>query len=93
MASSCSANLVNFYGIKGRSYSISSACATSLHNIGSACELIWNGICDIVIAGGADEISAIMTAIFDGMRTALSTAFNDLPEKASRPYDKKRDGF
>ena len=93
MTSSCSANLVNLYGIKGRSYSISSACATSLHNIGNACELIWSGICDMALAGGADEVSAIMTANFDGMRTALSTAFNETPEKASRPYDKKRDGF
>ena len=93
MTSSCSANLVNLYGIKGRSYSISSACATSLHNIGNACELIWSGICDMALAGGADEVSAIMTANFDGMRSALSSAFNETPEKASRPYDKKRDGF
>ena len=93
MTSSCSANLVNFYGIKGRSYSISSACATSIHNIGHACELIWNGICDVILAGGADEVSAIMTANFDGMRSALSTSFNDTPENASRPYDRRRDGF
>ena len=93
MSSSCSANLVNFYGIKGRSYSISSACATSLHNIGHACELIWGGICDMVLAGGADEVSTIMTSNFDAMRIALSSAFNDTPETASRPYDKRRDGF
>jgi 3-oxoacyl-[acyl-carrier-protein] synthase I len=93
MTSSCSANLVNFYGIKGRSYSISSACATSLHNIGHACELIWSDRCDMALAGGADEVSAIMTANFDGMRSALSTAFNNTPQQASRPYDKKRDGF
>ena len=93
MTSSCSANLVNFYGIKGRSYSISSACATSLHNIGHACELICSDRCDMALAGGADEVSAIMTANFDGMRSALSTAFNNTPEQASRPYDKKRDGF
>lgn len=93
MTSSCSANLVNMYGIKGRSYSISSACATSLHNIGHACELIWSGVCDVVLAGGSDEVSAIMTANFDGMRSALSTRFNDMPQKASRPYDKMRDGF
>jgi 3-oxoacyl-[acyl-carrier-protein] synthase-1 len=93
MTSSCSANLVNLYGIRGRSYSISSACATSLHNIGHACELIWGGICDVVLAGGADEVSSIMTANFDGMRSALSNNFNDIPEKASRPYDIKRDGF
>jgi 3-oxoacyl-[acyl-carrier-protein] synthase-1 len=93
MTSSCSANLVNFYGIKGRSYSISSACATSLHNIGHACELIRADRCDMALAGGADEVSAIMTANFDGMRSALSTAFNNTPQQASRPYDKKRDGF
>ena len=93
MTSSCSANLVNFYGIKGRSYSISSACATSLHNIGHACELICSDRCDMALAGGADEVSAIMTANFDGMRSALSTAFNKTPQQASRPYDKKRDGF
>ena len=93
MSSSCSANLVNFFGIKGRSYSISSACATSLHNVGHACELVWSGNHDIVLAGGADEVSAIMTANFDAMRIALSTGFNKTPEKASRPYDKNRDGF
>ena len=93
MTSSCSANLVNFYGIKGRSYSISSACATSLHNIGHACELIWGDRCDMALAGGADEVSAIMTANFDGMRSVISAAFNNTPHKASRPYDKKRDGF
>jgi 3-oxoacyl-[acyl-carrier-protein] synthase-1 len=93
MSSSCSANLVNFFGIKGRSYSISSACATSLHNVGHACELVWSGNHEIVLAGGADEVSAIMTANFDAMRIALSTGFNKTPERASRPYDKNRDGF
>jgi 3-oxoacyl-[acyl-carrier-protein] synthase-1 len=93
MSSSCSANLVNFFGIKGRSYSISSACATSLHNIGHACELIWGNQCDMVLAGGADEVSTIMTSNFDAMRIALSSTFNDTPGKASRPYDKRRDGF
>ena len=93
MSSSCSANLVNFYGIKGRSYSISSACATSLHNIGHGFELISSGVCDIVLAGGAEEVSLIMVSMFDGMRTVLSTAFNDTPKYASRPYDRARDGF
>ncbi len=93
MANSCSANLVNLYGIKGRSYSIASACATALHNIGHGVELIKGGCCDLVLAGGAEEISAIYTSLFDGMRSAISTAFNETPEKASRPYDKKRDGF
>jgi 3-oxoacyl-[acyl-carrier-protein] synthase-1 len=93
MTSSCAANLTNVYGIKGRSYSMSSACATALHNIGHAMELVEWGICDIVLAGGADELSAIYTSLFDGMRAAISTSFNDEPERASRPYDKNRDGF
>jgi len=93
MSSSCSANLMYMFGLKGRSYSISSACATALHNIGHGCELIRADLADIVIAGGADEVTAITTAIFDGMRSALATGFNDRPEKASRPYDMKRNGF
>lgn len=93
MSNSCSANLANIYGIKGRSYSMSSACATSLHNIGHGCELIWNGSHDMVIAGGAEEVSAIIAVMFDRMRTAISKSFNQIPSKASRPYDKKRDGF
>ncbi|MFT5469663.1 MAG: 3-oxoacyl-[acyl-carrier-protein] synthase-1 [Verrucomicrobiales bacterium] len=93
MASSCSANLTNHYKIRGRSYSISSACATGLHNVGHAKELIEWGICDVVIAGGADEISSIYTALLNGMRGALSTSYNDEPERASRAYDKNRDGF
>lgn len=93
MASSCSANLVNYYGIKGRSYSISSACATSLHNIGCAYELISDNRCDLAIAGGAEDASCIMALIFDNMRLAISRGFNSEPEKASRPYDKQRDGF
>jgi len=93
MANSCSANLVNLYGIRGRSYSIASACATALHNIGHGLELIKSGSCDLVLAGGAEEVSAIYTSLFDGMRSAISTGFNDNPEKASRPYDKQRDGF
>ena len=93
MSSTCSANLVNFYGIKGRSYSICSACATSLHNIGHGFELISNGICDTILSGGADEVSSLVTYMFDKMRNVLSTAFNDSPPRASRPYDRARDGF
>jgi 3-oxoacyl-[acyl-carrier-protein] synthase-1 len=93
MCSSCSANLAFLFGMKGRSYSISSACATSVHNIGHACELIQHGISDTVMTGGAEEVSSIYSAIFDGMRKALSTGYNDTPEKASRPYDIKRNGF
>jgi len=72
---------------------MSSACATALHNIGHAMELVEWGICDIVLAGGADELYAIYTSLFDGMRAAISTSFNHEPERASRPYDKNRDGF
>jgi 3-oxoacyl-[acyl-carrier-protein] synthase-1 len=93
MSSSCSANIANLYKIKGRSYSISSACATALHNIGHAYELIRQGTSEIAIAGGADEVSSAITALFDGMRTALATGFNHMPEKASRPYDRRRNGF
>jgi 3-oxoacyl-[acyl-carrier-protein] synthase-1 len=93
MANSCSANLVNLYGIKGRSYSIASACATALHNIGHGMEVIKSGSCDLVLAGGAEEVSTIYTSLFDGMRSAISTSFNDDPERASRPYDRRRDGF
>jgi 3-oxoacyl-[acyl-carrier-protein] synthase-1 len=93
IASSCSANIVNYFGIEGRSYSISSACATSLHNIGHAYELVKNGICDLVLAGGSEEVSPMITCMFNGMRNAISKSYNESPEKASRPYDKHRDGF
>lgn len=93
MASSVSANLSFYYGIKGRSYSISSACATSLHNIGHAYELIKSGTCDLAIAGGAEEVSPVFTCMFDGMRKVMSSGFNHEPQRASRAYDKNRDGF
>jgi 3-oxoacyl-[acyl-carrier-protein] synthase I len=93
MSSTCSANLAHLFKVKGRSYSLSSACATSLHNIGHGHELIQQGASDVVVAGGADEVSAAITALFDGMRTALATGFNNAPERASRPYDLKRNGF
>lgn len=93
MTSSVSANLTFYYGIKGRSYSIGSACATSLHNIGHGYELIKTGLCDVVLAGGTEEVSNIVTCMFDGMRKVMSTGFNEDPEKASRPYDRDRDGF
>lgn len=93
MGSSISANLAAYYGIKGRSYSISSACATSLHNIGHGSELIKSGTCDVVLAGGAEELSAVFTGMFEGMRKVLSTSYNDAPTTASRAFDKNRDGF
>ena len=92
MASTASATLAVPFKIKGVNYTISSACATSGHCIGNAVELIQFGKQKIVFAGGSDELHWAMTAMFDAM-TALSSKYNDTPEKASRPYDKTRDGF
>ncbi len=92
MASTASATLAVPFKIKGVNYTISSACATSGHCIGNAMELIQLGKQKIVFAGGSDELHLAMTAMFDAM-TALSSKYNDAPEKASRPYDKTRDGF
>lgn len=92
MSSSVSACLATPFKIKGVNYSISSACATSAHCIGNAMELIQLGKQDIVFAGGAEELSWECTAEFDGMG-AVSTKYNETPEKASRPYDANRDGF
>jgi len=92
MGSTVSANLATAFKIKGLSYSISSACATSSHCIGNAYEQILMGNQDIMFAGGAEEVHWTSTMMFDAMG-ALSTKYNDTPEKASRPYDKDRDGF
>tara|TARA_Y100001970_G_scaffold33682_1_gene41907 strand:+ start:311 stop:1522 length:1212 start_codon:yes stop_codon:yes gene_type:complete len=92
MASTASATLAVPFKIKGVNYTISSACATSGHCIGNGMELIQFGKQKIVFAGGSDEIHFAMTAMFDAM-TALSSKYNDNPQKASRPYDKTRDGF
>ena len=92
MASTASATLAVPFKIKGVNYTISSACATSGHCIGNAMELIQFGKQKIVFAGGSDEVHWALTAMFDAM-TALSSKYNDAPEKASRPYDKTRDGF
>jgi len=93
MSSSASAAVSNFLKIRGRSYSLSSACATSAHNIGHAVELIRAGIVDRAVAGGGEDITELITAAFQGLRLALSTRYNDTPTKASRPYDANRDGF
>ena len=93
MSSSASAAVANFLKIRGRSYSLSSACATSAHNIGHAVELIRSGIADRAIAGGGEDVTELITAAFQGLRLALSTRYNDTPTKASRPYDANRDGF
>jgi 3-oxoacyl-[acyl-carrier-protein] synthase-1 len=92
MASTASATLAVPFKIKGVNYSISSACATSGHCIGNAVELIQSGKQKIMFAGGSDELHWAMTAMFDAM-TALSSKYNETPDKASRPYDKTRDGF
>ena len=92
MSSTASATLAVPFKIKGVNYTISSACATSGHCIGNGMELIQLGKQKIIFAGGSDEVHFAMTAMFDAM-TALSSKYNDTPEKASRPYDKTRDGF
>jgi 3-oxoacyl-[acyl-carrier-protein] synthase-1 len=90
MGSTTSACLATAFGIRGASYSITSACATAAHCIGHGTELIQLGKQDIVIAGGAEEVRWTSTMLFDAMG-ALSTAYND--STASRPYDTGRDGF
>ena len=92
MGSTASATLAVPFKIKGVNYTISSACATSGHSIGNAMELIQYGKQNIVFAGGSEELHWAMTAMFDAM-TALSSKYNDIPEQASRAYDKTRDGF
>lgn len=92
MSSTVSACLTAPFQIKGLCYSISSACATGSHCIGAGAEQIRFGKQDIIFAGGSDEEHWIQTSMFDAMG-ALSTGFNDVPAKASRPYDVARDGF
>lgn len=92
MASGVSATLATPFAIKGVNYSISSACATSAHCIGNAMELIQWGKQDVVFAGGGEEEHWSFAMQFDAMG-ALSTQYNDTPERASRPYDADRDGF
>ena len=92
MASTASATLAVPFKIKGGNYTMSSACATSGPCIGNSVELIQSGKQKIMFAGGSEEIHWAMTAMFDAM-TALSSKYNDTPDKASRAYDKTRDGF
>ena len=92
MSSTCSAVLSTLFKIKGLSYSISSACATSAHCIGNAAELIQWGKQDIMFAGGGEELDWTLSVLFDAMG-AMSTHFNDTPARASRAFDKNRDGF
>ncbi|ODS00228.1 beta-ketoacyl-ACP synthase I [Methyloceanibacter methanicus] len=92
MSSTNSATLSTPYHIKGVSYSISSACSTSAHCIGNGAELIQLGKQDVVFAGGGEELDWTLSVLFDSMN-AMSSDFNDQPEKASRAYDVARDGF
>tara|TARA_Y100000991_G_scaffold214046_1_gene200941 strand:- start:1679 stop:2761 length:1083 start_codon:yes stop_codon:yes gene_type:complete len=92
MGSTVSANLATAFQIKGVNYSMSSACSTSLHCIGNAMEQIQLGKQDIVFAGGGEEEHWALSCLFDAMG-ALSSKYNDTPEKASRAYDTDRDGF
>ncbi len=92
MGSTTSACLSTLFKIKGINYSISSACSTSAHCIGNAMEQIQLGKQDVVFAGGGEELDWSLTMLFDAMG-ALSSKYNDTPEKASRAYDTNRDGF
>ena len=92
MSSSTSANLATQFKIKGINYTISSACATSGHCIGNAAEQIMYGKQDLMFAGGGEEIDWTLSVLFDAMG-ALSSKYNDTPQKASRAYDANRDGF
>ncbi len=92
MGSSVSACLATPFKIKGVNYSLTSACATSAHCIGSAAEQIQLGKQDIIFAGGGEEEHWTLACLFDAMG-ALSTKYNDAPATASRPYDTSRDGF
>ncbi|MBL4627139.1 MAG: beta-ketoacyl-ACP synthase II [Roseicyclus sp.] len=92
MSSTISANLSTAYKIKGINYSITSACSTSLHCIGSATEQIMMGKQDVMFAGGAEELDWTLSCLFDAMG-AMSSKYNDTPTKASRAFDAERDGF
>ncbi|MDZ4741058.1 MAG: beta-ketoacyl-ACP synthase I [Alphaproteobacteria bacterium] len=92
MSSTCSANLSTWFKTKGVNYSISSACSTSANCIGNAYEMIQWGKQDVMFAGGGEELDWTLSVLFDAMG-AMSSRHNDTPDKASRAYDKNRDGF
>lgn len=92
MGSSVTANLGSMFRIHGHSYSMTSACSTSAHTIMHGLDLIRSGRQDRVFAGGAEDINVFCVSSFDGMN-ALTTAYNDQPQRASRPLDRGRDGF
>jgi 3-oxoacyl-[acyl-carrier-protein] synthase-1 len=93
MCSGTSAIVANLLGVHGPSYSISSACSTSTHNIGNAFELVRAGVVDGAVAGGGEDVSELIAGTFQALRVALSTRHNGTPQTASRPYDADRDGF
>ena len=92
MSPTVSATLATHFKIKGVNYSITSACTTSLHCIGAACEQIQWGKQDVMFAGGGEEVEWAMSSLFDAMG-AMSSKYNDAPETASRAFDANRDGF
>ena len=92
MCSTISANLCTAHRIKGINYSITSACSTSLHCIGNAAEQIMMGKQDVMFAGGGEELDWTLSCLFDAMG-AMSSKYNDTPERASRAFDADRDGF
>ena len=92
MSSTMSANLSTWFKTKGVNYSISSACSTSANCIGNAFEMIQWGKQDVMFAGGGEELDWSLSVLFDAMG-AMSSKYNDTPERASRAYDKNRDGF
>jgi 3-oxoacyl-[acyl-carrier-protein] synthase-1 len=92
MSSTCSATIATNFKIKGVNYSISSACSTSAHCIGNAAEMIQWGKQDVMFAGGGEELDWTLSVLFDAMG-AMSSKYNDTPEKAARAYDANRDGF
>lgn len=92
MASTNSATIATNFKIKGINYSIASACATSAHCIGNAVEMIQWGKQDVMFAGGAEELDWSLSNLFDAMG-ALSSRYNDTPERSARAYDANRDGF
>ena len=92
MSSTISANLSTAFKIKGLNYSITSACSTSLHCIGNAADQIMMGKQDVMFAGGGEELDWTLSCLFDAMG-AMSSKYNDTPEKASRAFDVDRDGF
>jgi 3-oxoacyl-[acyl-carrier-protein] synthase-1 len=92
MSSTVSANLATAYQIKGMNFSITSACSTSLHCIGMAAQQVALGLQDTMFAGGGEELDWTLSCLFDAMG-AMSSKYNDTPEKASRAFDANRDGF